>query len=161
MQNKKLTYTVEEAKRKLEKYCIYQERCHKEIEQKLSEIDMIQEAKDLIIIHLIEHDFVNEERYAKSFARGKFRIKKWGKQRIIKELKFKGISEYNIKSALKEINEEEYFKTLMSLAKKKFDSVSEKNSYKKSQKITNFLLYRGFENSLVYEVVKEVSDFEK
>jgi regulatory protein len=161
MQNKKLTYTVEEAKRKLEKYCIYQERCHKEIEQKLSEIDMIQEAKDLIIIHLIEHDFVNEERYAKSFARGKFRIKKWGKQRIIKELKFKGISEYNIKSALKEINEEEYFKTLMSLAKKKFDSVSEKNSYKKSQKITNFLLYRGFENNLVYEVVKEVSDFEK
>jgi regulatory protein len=161
MQNKKLTYTVEEAKRKLEKYCIYQERCHKEIEQKLSEIDMIQEAKDLIIIHLIEHDFVNEERYAKSFARGKFRIKKWGKQRIIKELKFKGISEYNIKSALKEINEEEYFKTLMSLAKKKFDSVSEKNSYKKSQKITNFLLYRGFENNLVYEVVKEVSDYEK
>jgi regulatory protein len=161
MQNKKLTYTVEEAKRKLEKYCIYQERCHKEIEQKLSEIDMIQEAKDLIIIHLIEHDFVNEERYAKSFARGKFRIKKWGKQRIIKELKFKGISEYNIKSALKEINEEEYFKTLMSLAKKNFDSVSEKNPYKKSQKITNFLLYRGFENNLVYEVVKEVSDFEK
>jgi regulatory protein len=161
MQNKKLTYTVEEAKRKLEKYCIYQDRCHKEIEQKLSELEMIQEAKDLIIMHLIEHEFINEERYAKSFARGKFRIKKWGKQRIIKELKFKGISEYNVKSALKEINEEEYFKTLKSLARKKFDSVSEKNSYKKSQKITNFLLYRGFENNLVYEVVKEVSAYKK
>jgi regulatory protein len=161
MQNKKLTYTVEEAKRKLEKYCIDQDRYHKEIEQKLSELEMIQEAKDLIIMHLIEHEFINEERYAKSFARGKFRIKKWGKQRIIKELKFKGISEYNVKSALKEINEEEYFKTLKSLARKKFDSVSEKNSYKKSQKITNFLLYRGFENNLVYEVVKEVSAYKK
>jgi len=161
MKNKKLTYTVEEAKRKLEKYCIYQDRCHKEIEQKLYEMGMIQEAKEVIIMHLIEHDFVNEERFAKSFARGKFRIKKWGKQRIIRELKYKGISEYNIKSALKEINEEEYFKTLKSLARKKFDSVSEKNSYKKSQKITNFLLYRGFENNLVYEVVKEVSDYEK
>ncbi len=161
MKNKKLTFTVEEAKRKLEKYCIYQDRCLKEIEQKLYEMSMIQEAKDLIIMHLIEHDFVNEERFAKSFARGKFRIKKWGKQRIIRELKFKGISEYNIKSALKEINEEEYFKTLKNLAKKKFDSVSEKNSYKKSQKITNFLLYRGFENNLVYEVVKEVSAYKK
>jgi len=161
MQNKKLTYTVEEAKRKLEKYCIYQDRCHKEIEQKLYEMDMIQEAKDMIIMHLLENNFVNEERFAKSFARGKFRIKKWGKQRIIRELRFKGISEYNIKSALKEINEEEYLKTLENLAKKKFDSVSEKNSYKKSQKITNFLLYRGFENNLVYEVVKEVSDYEK
>ena len=68
MQNKKLTYTVEEAKRKLEKYCIYQDRCHKEIEQKLFEMNMIEEAKNVIILHLMEHDFINEERFSKSYA---------------------------------------------------------------------------------------------
>ena len=156
MQNKKLTYTVEEAKRKLEKYCIYQDRCHKEIEQKIFEMGMIEEAKNMIILHLMEHDFVNEERFSKSYARGKFRIKKWGKQRIIRELKFRNISDYNITSALKEIDEEEYLKTLENLAQKKMANISEKNPYKKSQKITNFLLYRGFENNLVYEVVKEL-----
>jgi len=161
MQNKKLTYTVEEAKRKLEKYCIYQDRCHKEIEQKLFEMSMIEGAKNVIILHLMEHDFVNEERFSKSYARGKFKIKKWGKQRIIRELKFRNISDYNIKSALKEIDEEEYLKTLENLAQKKMASISEKNPYKKSQKVTNFLLYRGFENNLVYEVVKEVSVIKK
>ena len=161
MQNKKLTYTVEEAKRKLEKYCIYQDRCHKEIDQKLYEMSMIEEAKNVIILHLMEHDFVNEERFSKSYARGKFRIKKWGKQRIIRELKFRNISDYNIKSALKEIDEEEYLKTLENLAQKKMELISEKNPYKKSHKVTNFLLYRGFENNLVYDIVREVSGNKK
>ena len=161
MQNKKLTYTVEEAKRKLEKYCIYQDRCHKEIDQKLYEMSMIEEAKNVIILHLMEHDFVNEERFSKSYARGKFRIKKWGKQRIIRELKFRNISDYNIKSALKEIDEEEYLKTLENLAQKKMELISEKNPYKKSQKVINFLLYRGFENNLVYDIVREVSGNKK
>ena len=156
MQNKKLTYTLEEARKKLEKYCIYQDRCHKEIEQKLFEMNMIEEAKNIIILHLMEHDFVNEERFAKSYARGKFRIKKWGKQRIIRELKYRNISEYNIKAALKEINEEDYLKTLQYLAQKKMASISEKNPYKKSQKATNFLLYRGFENNLIYDTIKEL-----
>ena len=76
-------------------------------------------------------------------------------------MKFRNISDYNIKSALKEIDEEEYLKTLENLAQKKMASISEKNPYKKSQKVTNFLLYRGFENNLVYEVVKEVSVIKK
>jgi regulatory protein len=156
MQNKKLTYTLEEARKKLEKYCIYQDRCHKEIEQKLYEMNMIEEAKNIIILHLIEHNFVNEERFSKSYARGKFRIKKWGKQRIIRELKSRRISDYNIKSGLKEINEEDYLKTLEALTQNKIDTVLEKNSYKKSQKVTNFLLYRGFENNLVYDMVREL-----
>ena len=83
---------VEEAKRATEKYCAYQERCHKEVEQKLYDLNMIPEARDLIIVHLIEHNFLNEERFSKSYARGKFRIKKWGKQRITRELKFRNIS---------------------------------------------------------------------
>ncbi len=83
----KLIHTVDEALTNLENYCVYRERCHKEVEQKLNELRMIPEAKEKIILHLIEHDFLNEERYAKAFARGKFRIKKWGRQRIFRELK--------------------------------------------------------------------------
>jgi regulatory protein len=159
MQNKKLTFTVEEAKRKLENYCVYQDRSHKEIEQKLLDMKMVPEAREVIILHLIEHDFLNEERFSKSFARGKFSVKKWGRIRIIRELKIRSISEYNIDQALREIHEEEYLKTLKSLAQKKYISISDKNPYKKCQKTTNFLLYRGFENNLVYDMVKEVSNF--
>ncbi len=156
MKNKRLTYTVEESQKKLENYCAYQDRCHKEVEKKLYEMHMIPEAKELILLHLMEHNFLNEERFSKNFARGKFRIKKWGKRRIIRELKFKDISEYNIKKGLQEIDSDEYLETLKEIALKKRDSISEKNVFKKSQKITNFLLYRGFENDLIYKVVKEI-----
>ncbi len=156
MKNKRLTYTVEAAQKKLENYCAYQDRCHKEVEKKLYEMHMISEAKELILLHLMEHNFLNEERFSKNFARGKFRIKKWGKRRIIRELKFKDISEYNIKKGLQEIDSDEYLETLKEIALKKRDSISEKNVFKKSQKITNFLVYRGFENDLIYKVVKEI-----
>ena len=81
------SYTLEEARKKLEYYCTYQERCHQEVTRKLREMKMIPEAIDQIIVHLIKENFLNETRFAQSFARGKFRIKKWGKQRISNELK--------------------------------------------------------------------------
>ena len=156
MQNKKVIYTVEEAKRKLERYCIYQDRCHKEIEQKLYEMRMIPEACEVIILHLMEHDFLNEERFSKSFARGKFRIKQWGKQRIVRELKFRNISKYNIETALKEIDNEDYLNVLNEIAQKKQDTTFEKNIFKKRKKITDFLLRKGYESHLIYEAVDNV-----
>jgi len=156
MQNKKLTYTVEEAKRKLERYCTYQDRCHKEIEQKLYEMRMIPEACELILLHLIEHNFLNEERFSKSFSRGKFRIKNWGKQRIIRELKQKNISAYNIETALKEIDIEEYFSTLQHLAQKKWEIIPEKDIYKKRKKVIDFLMRKGFESNLIYEEINQI-----
>ena len=154
--HKKTTYTVNEALKKLEYYCSYQDRCHKEVEDKLNKMSMIPEAREKIILHLMEHNFLNEERFAKSFARGKFRIKKWGKQRIVRELKFKGISKYNIESALKEISEVNYLNTLNELAEKKFNSITEVNIYKKKKKLTDYLLYRGWESHLVYEKVNSL-----
>ncbi len=154
--HKKTTYTVDEALKKLEYYCSYQERCHKEVEDKLYKMSMIPEAKEKIILHLMEHNFLNEERFSKSFARGKFRIKKWGKQRIVRELKFKGISKYNIDSALKEISEEDYLNSFNELAEKKFDSITENNPYKKRKKLIDFLLYRGWETHLVFEKAKNL-----
>jgi len=148
------TYTLTEAKRKLEHYCVYQDRCHAEVTSKLKEMRMIPMAIDEITHHLIEHNFLNEERFAKSFARGKFNIKHWGRVRIIKELKFRKISEYNIKTALKEFSEEDYFTKLDFIATKKLTSITETNIYKKRKKLADYLLYRGWESHLVYETTK-------
>lgn len=155
MQHQK-TYTVDEATRLLENYCAYQERCHKEVEQKLYDLKMIPEAKEHIILHLMQHNFLNEERYAKSFVRGKFSIKKWGRIKIINELKFKNISTYNIKTALKEINEEEYLNNLSSVAEKKLKLIKEPNAFKKRNKLATFLISKGYESNLVFDLVKSL-----
>ena len=150
----KTVFTVDEIKRKIEQYCVYQDRCHKEVEQKIKEYKLIPEAREMILLSLMKDDFLNEERFAKSFARGKFRIKKWGKVRIVRELKFREISTYNIKTALKEIDEKEYIKTLYSLVEKRNKSVSETNIFKRKKKIADYLFYRGYESNLVYEALK-------
>ena len=86
MYDSKKSYTVDEALSKLQKYCSYQDRCHKEVEQKLKEMRMISEASDQIIMSLIDGDYLNEERFALAFVRGKFKIKKWGRHRLTSEL---------------------------------------------------------------------------
>ena len=149
-------FSIEEIKRKLERYCVYQDRCHKEIETKLNEFVLIDEAKNQIILHLLEHNFLNEERFSKSFARGKFKIKKWGKQRIVRELKFRDISDYNIKTALKEIEEEEYFSTIFEIADKRNAHINEPDFYKRKKKLTDFLIRKGYEFDLIFETVKNV-----
>ena len=156
MYKKPTSTTVSEALHKLEHYCAYQDRCHKEVEEKLSTFNLIPEAKEKIILHLIEHNYLNEERFAKSFARGKFKYKNWGKSRIIRELKLRGISEFNIKTALKEIPEDEYIEKLNQISRKKLDTITESNIFKKKKKLADYLLYRGWESHLVYEKVNEL-----
>ena len=104
----------------------------------------------------MKDDFLNEERFSKSFARGKFRIKSWGKQRIVRELKFRDISAYNIKTALKEIEEEEYVKTIYSITENRNNVISEPNIYKRKKKLVDFLMRKGFENELIFKTVNEV-----
>lgn len=154
--NPQKTYSVDEAQKMLENYCAYQERCHKEVKDKLKKMRMIPEVIDTIIVHLITNNYLNEERFAQAFARGKFRIKKWGKNRIVRELKFRQISKYSIDSALKEIDLDDYFETLDQLTKKRIAQVTEKNSYKKKKKVADYLLYRGWESHLVYEKINEL-----
>lgn len=152
----KQTYTVIEAKKKLEQYCAYQERCHKEVQQKLKDMQMIPEAIDVVITHLLEHNFLNEERFAKTFVMGKFKIKKWGKRRLTLALKQKDISKYNINLALNTIGDDEYIDTFNALAEKKLESIKESNSLKKKKKLADYLLYRGWESHLVYDKVNEL-----
>ena len=111
---------------------------------------------DEIIAHLIGSNFLNESRFACSFARGKHRIKHWGKIRIVNELKFRKITTYNINLALKEITAEEYADTFHSLAERQWDLINETSALKKRKKICDYLLRRGFESNLVYEKVKEL-----
>ncbi|MBT8302003.1 MAG: RecX family transcriptional regulator [Maribacter sp.] len=150
------TYTLLEATKKLESYCSYQERCHKDAVTKLRAMHMIPEAIDQIMAHLIQENYLNEERFAKNFARGKFRIKKWGRNRIINELKHRAISKYNIKTALNEIDHDDYYETLNILAKKRLEAIKETNIQKRKRKLADYLLYRGWESHLVYGKVKEL-----
>jgi len=151
------TYTVEEAKRAIERYCAYQERCHQEVSNKLKKMRMIPAAIDEILAHLIQHNFLNEERFAQAFARGKFRNKKWGKSRIIRELKQRQIGKYNIDQALKELESEDYIGVFDTLSLKRYNQLtSEKDKYRKRKKLADYLLYRGWESHLVYDKVKKL-----
>ena len=125
------TYTVEEALKRMERYCSYQERCHKEVNQKLYSMYMIPEAIDQIVVKLMQDNFLNEERYAKAFVSGKFRIKKWGKQRLKRELKQKDIGKTLITMALQTITDQDYIETFDALAEKKAESIRETNVLKK------------------------------
>lgn len=156
----KEVYSIKEAINKMEHYCAYQERCHTEVEQKLRSLKMDSEETSVIVSHLINDNFLNETRFACSFARGKHRIKHWGRVRIINELKFRHITAYNINLALKEISQEEYAETLHTLAEKHWESLQETNIAKKRKKFCDYLLRKGFESNLVYEKVKEFESLE-
>jgi regulatory protein len=155
IQNKK-SFTVDELQKKMEYYCVYQDRCHQEVERKMTEYQLIPEAKEKILLHLMQHNFLNEERFSKSFARGKFRIKNWGKQRIVRELKIKNISSYNIKTALKEIDDELYIKTIEKIAASKNNTIKESNLFKKKKKIYDYLYRKGYESSLIQETISKL-----
>ena len=152
---KKTSFTIQEAQKKLEYYCAYQERCHWEVEQKLKDLQMIPEAQEVIISKLIKENYLNESRFAQSFARGKFNIKKWGKQRIVNELKARKISEYNIKLALKEISDEAYQSVFYSLFEKRKKAVSNYSIPIQKKKILAYMVYRSWESHLIYTALNE------
>ncbi|NBL64691.1 recombinase RecX [Flavobacterium sp. NST-5] len=148
--------SYEEILRKAEYFCVYQDRCHQEVLTKLKSLTTSQTVIDNAIVHLIENNFLNEERFACSFARGKHRIKNWGKIRIVAELKARQISKYAIDKALKEFSQEEYFETFEKLANKTWNNLSERDSAKKKAKFTAALLRKGYESHLVFDKLNEL-----
>jgi regulatory protein len=151
-------FSIKEAKQKIEHFCAYQERCHEEVATKLWSMKMTAEEINEIIVHLIEQNFLNESRFACSFARGKHRIKHWGKIRITNELKARKIGQTLINIALKEISSEEYLETFENLALRNWDSIRETNILKKRKKFCDYMLRRGFESNLVYDKVHELEN---
>lgn len=151
----KKSFTVDEILEKMQNYCTYQDRCHWEVEKKLRTFDLIPEAYDKILIALIQDNFLNEERFAKSFARGKFNQNKWGRNKIIREMKSRRIPENLIEKGLEEIDEAKYREVLEELYHKKEESLkSERDSFKKKSKIANYLLQKGYENELIWELLR-------
>jgi len=156
MQPPKKTYTVQEATKKLEHYCAYQERSHQEVRQKLMDMHMIPEAIDVITIHLLEHNFLNEERFAKAYVSGKFNIKKWGKSRLTYQLKQKGISKCNINLAINVISNDHYIDVFNDISEKKVLQIKETNKLKKKRKFIDYFLRLGWESHLVYDKANEL-----
>ena len=130
-------------------YCAYQERSHSEVQQKLWDLGVRRSEHDEIIASLIEDDYLNEERFAKAFVGGKFRMKDWGRKKLYYGLKEKGVGDYIIKKAMKEIDEEAYQKTLQELAEKKYESLKGEHYLVRKKKTMDYLLQKGFEPELV------------
>jgi len=154
-QNSSASLTVNEIRDKLAKYCAYQDRCHWEVENKMTEFNLIPEAKDEIMIYLIQHNFLSEERFARSFVRGKFNQKNWGKIKIRMGLKKRKIPSKLIESVLSEIDQKDYMETLQSLFEKKKNTLkNERESLKKKVKIRNYLLQKGFESEIIADLLR-------
>ena len=157
MQYKKYL-TKDQALQKLKHYCAYQERCHSEVKEKLYSLGVWKKEHDEITAKLIEENYLNEERFAIAFAGGKFRIKQWGKVKIKYELKQKQVSDYSIKKALKQIDEEDYMKVLNKLAKEKYASLKSEQYLIRKKKTMDHLIRRGFEAELVNGSIKNITD---
>lgn len=143
------------AKLKAADYCAYQERSQQEVRDKLYSYGLHKDDVEEIIGELITENFINEERFALAYAGGKFRMKKWGKRKILEGLKFHRISDYCIKKAMASIDDQEYIDTAKSLLVKKFKSSMQSQDYSQNQKMVRFMLQKGYEQPLIWEILKE------
>lgn len=141
---------------KMQSWCAYQERCQQDARDKLYELGLWPEAVEELIAKLIQDNFLNEERFATSFARGKFNIKKWGRVKIKQELKQKRVGDYCLKKALREIDEQEYMLTLKKLIEVKRRQVKEKDPVKLKYKLAAYAISKGYERDLVFDVLNDV-----
>lgn len=151
----KKSLTKEQALQKLKHYCAYQERCHSEVKEKLYQLGVWKKDHDEIIAALIEENYLNEERFAIAYAGGKFRVKQWGRVKIKYELKQKQVSDYSIKKAMKQIDEDEYLSVLNKLAKEKYASLKSEQYLVRKKKTMDYLLAKGFEAELVRMVTEK------
>lgn len=151
----KKSFTFDEIKMKLVNYCVYQDRCHAEVEQKMREFLLIDEAKEEILLYLMKENYLNEERFTRSYIRGKFYIKHWGKTKIKIHLKQKHISDKLINLCFDEIDEDDYGKTIRRIYQDYYDKQSGLKEYQRKAKTIKYLMSRGFE----YE--KIIDNFDK
>jgi regulatory protein len=160
MFQKKQQLTKEQALQKLRHYCAYQERCHMEVKEKLYSFGLRKQMVEESIAQLIEEDYLNEERFAIQYAGGKFRMKQWGRVKIRHALQQKQVSTYCINKAMKEIDGDDYEKTLQKQAEQKWNSVTGEgvNLFVKMSKTTDYLLQKGYEPELVRGVVQALKE---
>lgn len=153
--NKTKAISFEDAKVKAASYCTYQERCQQEVRDKLYGYGLYRKEVEELVSYLITEGFINEARFARAYAGGKFRIKKWGKVRIAHELKLRKISDACIIQGFEEIGEEEYIQTLDTLINKKSASLKHKNTLIEKKKVADYLINKGYERALVWDRLKD------
>ena len=151
-------YDLDEARQKIRAYCVYRERSHKEVADKLHEYGLIEEVAGELISELIQENYLNEERFARSFVRGKFQQKKWGRQKIRQALYHHNLSDYILKQAFAEISEEDYQATLEGLFNKKEASLKDRNIYVRRRKLADYLIRKGYESELVWDLIRNPKD---
>ncbi len=144
----------EQALPQVKQFCVYRDRCHSEVKEKLYSLGLYKNDVEQLMAQLIEENYLNEERFAKQYAGGKFRMNQWGRVKIKYAMRQKQISDYSIKKGLKEINETDYKKTLQKLAEQKLKTLKkESNIFSKRKKLQDYLLGKGYEGELVREVI--------
>ena len=136
-------------------YCAYQERSHQEVRNKLLNLGVYGNEIDEMISSLITDGYLNEERFAKAFVGGKFRVKHWGRVKINRELEARGLTRNCIKSGLAEIDEEDYLKSLINLLEKKAAQVHDTDSFVRKDKIARFAISKGYEPEMVWKIVQD------
>lgn len=149
--------TPEQALTKIYHYCAYHERSHYEVKQKLFSFGLYASEVDALLAQLVNEGFLNEERFARAFAGGKFRIMQWGRLKIVQALEAHRLSAYCIKSGLAEIPEADYQHTLLALLTKKWESTRGNNIFEKKQKVARYAIGRGFEPELVWQQLKTLA----
>ena len=153
-----LKLSQEIAFEKTKRYCAYQDRCHKEVRQKIISLKIYGDDLEEIMTELIKQDFLNEERFARSFARGKFRLKKWGRNKIKQNLYARGISDYCIRKSMTEIDEEEYLETLREVIYKQVNKHDDKAKLIAKDKAIKYAVTRGYESNLIFRIIKEIEN---
>lgn len=154
--NRKTTATPEQAFMKLKHYCGYQERCHSEVKEKLYSLGLRKTDVEQLISRLIEEGYLNEERFARQFAGGYFRQKKWGINKIVYALRQKKVSEYNIKKGLDEIDQEEYAAVAEKLVRAKWQALKDEQYINREAKTRTYLMQKGYEPGLVQSILKKI-----
>ncbi len=147
-------HSISEARQKIYHYCAYQERSHSEVKNKLYTLGLYKDEVEELLSHLIVEGYLNEERFAKAFAGGKFRMKQWGRLKISNELEAKGLSSNCIRVGLKEIDESDYTQTIEALIAKKDNQLDEPNLFVRRDKLAKYVIQKGFEPELVWRIVK-------
>ena len=160
MKNDIISYKDTQKKKhlnRIKRYCAYRDRCHKEVSDKLKEMKVDIDMADEIISELITEGYLNEERYVLAYVRGKFQMNKWGRQKILLELKQKDISQYLINLGLKEIDEDEYYKVLKNLLIAKRESIKAKNQYDLFNKLYSYTYRKGYESEVIKNAIEDIT----
>lgn len=154
---KKTVYTHEQALEALQHYCAYQDRCHKEAREKLYELGYYGDPAEEVIAELIGEKYLDEERYARSYARGKFKMKHWGRYKIRAELRKRDVSDYCIKKGLSEIEDEAYYDTLCTqLERRNGAEKAGLHPYLRRRKLADYMVKRGYEAALVWSAIDDL-----